>query len=427
MTAPRHSIVHRDVHAYCAHPHVVRAADGALVAVFNKAPRRSIVLHPPEDPMFQNMLIRSTDEGETWSTPEPVPGYNHTGMECAGLTALRDGRLLLNQWQFDWLPAGRVQALADPSAYTDAGNLLARWGRSPEHDTAGADLAALRRETPWARGPGRCLVHVSTDHGKSFGDTVTVDPAPFSGGYGMRGAVETADGRILLPLSDVPLYRAVFIVESRDGGQSWGRPQPVASGAGHAFEEPAILRGQGDRLVLVLRDNITRRLHQCISPDGGQGWGPPTPLPVTGYPAALLRLADQRILLTYGWRQPGYGIRAVYSQDDGATWRTDQTVLIRDDLPSRNLGYPVTHECADGTLLTLYYGEDPDGVTVIFATRWHPTGPVPRTPRRADPGKPVRQAPVPSSMEDSFSRPGRPVIIGHHEVPRSPGGPPPSR
>ena len=270
---------------------------------------------------------------------------------------------LLNQWQFDWLPAGCTQALGDPSAYTDAAALLTRWSGSPEHDTAGVDLAALRRETPWARGPGRCLVHVSADHGLSFGGTVTVDTAAFSGGYGMRGAVEAGGGRILLPLSDVPHYRTVFIVESEDGGRIWGRPLPVAFGEGHEFEEPAILRCQKDRLILVLRDNVTRRLHQCLSTDDGRSWSAPEALPVTGYPADLLRLVDGRILLTYGWRQPGFGIRAVLSEDDGATWQTERMILIRDGMRNRNLGYPLTLERDDDSLLTLYYGEDDNGVT----------------------------------------------------------------
>ena len=177
MIHPIHSIVHHDVHAYSAHPHLVRAADGSLVAVFNKAPRRSVVLHPPEEPMFQNMITRSSDGGESWSEPEPVPGYNWAGTECAGLAVLRGGRILLNQWQFDWLPEGRAQALADAKGYTPAADLMAGWHASPEHDTAHVDLQSLRRRVPWRRGTGRCFVHASTDHGRSFGDTVTVDCA----------------------------------------------------------------------------------------------------------------------------------------------------------------------------------------------------------------------------------------------------------
>jgi hypothetical protein len=247
---------------------------------------------------------------------------------------------------------------------------MSGWHASPEHDTAHVDLSALRRRVPWRRGSGRCVVHVSTDHGRSFGDTVTVDCAPLSGGYGMRGAVELRDGRILLPLSDVPNYRTVFIVESTNGGRSWGAPRVVASGAGHEFEEPAILQGRGDRLILVLRDNGTRRLHQCVSADGGRTWSVPERLPVKGYPAHLLRLKNGRILMTYGWREPGLGDRAVFSDDDGESWDTARMVLIRDGMRNGNLGYPVSLDRRDGTFLSLYYAEGDDGVTAVLATRW---------------------------------------------------------
>ena len=60
----------------------------------------------------------------------------------------------------------------------------------------------------------------------------------------MRGGVEI-DGEILLPLCDVPNYRQVFTVRSRDGGETWSAPQPVAAGDRHAFEEPAPLLLQG--------------------------------------------------------------------------------------------------------------------------------------------------------------------------------------
>lgn len=369
-TTTRHLTVCHDPHAYCAHPHAVRAADGSLVAVFNKVPRREVILHPPEDPLYQNMITRSEDEGETWSEPEPVPGYNWSGMECAGLTLLANGEILLNQWQFGWLPAGRARALPDRTGWTDAAELLARWAQSPEHDTAAVNLGALRQRMPWMRGPGRCLIHRSRDHGASFGETAEIAIAPWSGGYGMRGGVETTDGRIILPLSDAPKYRTVFTVESGDGGQSWSAPRHVASGSGHDFEEPAIVRGLGDRLILVLRDNATRHLHLCLSTDAGQSWGAPRPLPVAGYPAHLLRLGDGRLLLTYGWRQPDFGIRAVLSEDDGESWQAGPAIAIRRGMKNGNLGYPVTLERRDGTLISIYYGEDAGGTTTIQATIW---------------------------------------------------------
>src|SRR5690606_20746056 len=48
----RHGVVHSEAYAYCAHPHIVVAPDGAWVVVFNRAPRRPFVLHPPEEPLY---------------------------------------------------------------------------------------------------------------------------------------------------------------------------------------------------------------------------------------------------------------------------------------------------------------------------------------------------------------------------------------
>ena len=75
------------------------------------------------------------------------------------------------------------------------------------------------------------------------------------------------------------------------------------------------------------------------------------------------------ILMTYGWRQPGFGIRARWSGDEGATW-SEQEILIRTDMANSNLGYPCTLPGDGGAMLTLYYGEDGDGTTAILNSRW---------------------------------------------------------
>ena len=89
-----HRVVHRDPFAYCAHPHALALPDGRWLCVFNRSFRRPLVLHPQQDPFFHNVLIRSQDQGRTWSPPAVVPGFGWQGVECAGLTALDDGRLL---------------------------------------------------------------------------------------------------------------------------------------------------------------------------------------------------------------------------------------------------------------------------------------------------------------------------------------------
>jgi hypothetical protein len=366
----RHAVLHQDRHHYCAHPHVARAANGDLLVVFNRAPRRDFILHPPEDPLYQNVLMRSADDGATWSAPEVVPSYDFHGTECAGLTVLRGGTVLLNQWRFRWLPLGLARRLAGTMPLDFPARFMAGWLASPEHDTAAYRAIPVERMAPWARGPGETFVHLSDDHGASFTQSVRIDTAPFSGGYGMRGACELANGDILLPLSDIPQWRVVFTVRSRDGGHSWEAPVKVAEQAGSEFEEPTLIETAPGRLLMVLRDNGTRRLHSVTSGDGGESWSAPRALPIEGYPAHLLRLADDRLLLTYGWRAPDFGVRGVLSDDDGATWEIDHTVRIRGGLPSKNLGYPATVATRDGGLLSVYYGESADGITGIIGTWW---------------------------------------------------------
>jgi hypothetical protein len=368
--AAEHSILHKDPSAYCAHPQIIVAANGDWLTVFNEAPRRSFVLHPPEDPEFRNVIIRSRDRGTSWSTPQAAPSGGYLGTECAALTPLQDGSIMLHQWQFTWHPLAVARTLPDQTNLTYPDRFMRGWLDSPEHETSAYRTVALEELVRWVRGPGRTFAHFSDDHAASFTRTVQIDTAPFSGGYGMRRALQLPNGQIILPLSDVPHYRSVFTVTSRDSGCTWGKPRLVAQQPASEFEEPAILRTTSGKIIMVLRDNGKRRLHQVDSRDDGATWSAPRMLPIEGYPADLLDLGGDGLLMTYGWRLPDFGIRAVRSHDEGQTWRTKEVIRIRGGLPGRNLGYPVTIAAGDGSLFTVYYGEDTDGVTCIMATRW---------------------------------------------------------
>lgn len=364
-------VVFRDPHGYAAHPHLIRAG-GDLLLVFNWAPRRAVILHPPQDPMYVNLLTRSGDEGRTWSPPVVAPDYGWAGVECAGLTDLGGGRVMLNQWRFRWHPLPAAEQHPDRSHLTFPAELAQGLLASPDLDLDPELAPEPERLMPWARGPGAAHVHLSEDGGHTFQHHAALDTTPFAGGYGMRGGVALPDGSLLLPLSDVPRYEQVFVLRSEDGGRSWSRSSPVAVLPGRAFEEPAPLVLPDGTVLLLLRENVSRSLWQTRSSDGGETWAEPAPAGIDGYPGHLLRLPEGRLLCTYGHRKPPYGIRVSLSEDDGRTWRP--SAAIRDDLPNRNLGYPCTALCADGSLLTIFYGEDATGVTVIAASRWQLRG-----------------------------------------------------
>jgi len=61
--------------------------------------------------------------------------------------------------------------------------------------------------------------------------------------------------------------------------------------------------------------------------------------------------------------------RARLSADGGHTW--GEEIILRDDAPSGDLGYPASVEREDGTIVTVYYQQREAGEkTCLMATRW---------------------------------------------------------
>ncbi len=362
-----HQTIHCDPHAYSAHPHLAVAANDNWLLVFTQSRRRAGILHPPQDPLYCNMLMRSADEGRSWSAPSVVPGFGWQGVECAGLTPLRSGVVLLNQWRFDWHTLAHAQANLAPDAYAGPEELMGAEAMAAELQDWTPQRTALVEHYPWARGGGQTWVHRSLDGGNTFIASKRIDTTPFSGGYGMRGGIEV-DSEIMLPLCDVPNYAAVFTVRSGDGGQSWSEPLLVAAGEGHAFEEPAPILLRDGRIVMLLRDNVSRILHVVSSNDGGVSWSAPSPTGIEDYPADMVELDDDRIACVAGRRRAPFGIALYISQDKGNSWNSASPYMVRSDLPNRDLGYPSLALRADGSLYVVYYAQDSQGVTGIHAS-----------------------------------------------------------
>src|SRR5439155_8293960 len=129
------------------------------------------------------------------------------------------------------------------------GRGLIESGELVTREEVGAFAGGLSRLAP--RHGGR-LVEFGGRKGASFSKTAKVDTGLFHGGYGMRGILELPDGELLLPLNDVPEYRTVFMVRSRDGGASWREPTLIGREAGHLFTEPAMaLNIRGEIVTLM--------------------------------------------------------------------------------------------------------------------------------------------------------------------------------
>ena len=110
------------------------------------------------------------------------------------------------------------------------------------------------------------------------------------------------------------------------------------------------------RIVVHIRNHNSKNAGetlQCESADGGKTWTTPQSIGVWGLPSSLLRLRDDRLLMSYGHRRKPFGNQARVSSDHGRTW--SEPLTISGDGAGGDLGYPTTVQLGDGSLLTVWY------------------------------------------------------------------------
>jgi sialidase-1 len=197
-----------------------------------------------------------------------------------------------------------------------------------------------------------------------------IDTGPYPGAYTMRAAAELADGTLLLPVTDIPEWTRIYLLRSRDDGATWLVGPLLADDLDRQFSEPCIVEVAGT-LVVLIREERTGFIHQCVSVDGGVTWSAPAATPMWGCPPHVLLLTDGRLLCTYGHRRPPFGIRACFSTDAGQTWDQAREVILRDDLPTADLGYPSTLEVSPGHFFTTCYAADAAEVSGIEGIFWN--------------------------------------------------------
>ena len=362
-------IIHKDNFAYNSHPSITTLDNGEWIAVFGSSRRREKKMHPPSDPQFHNLLSRSTDQGTTWADPHCVPNFDWYGVECPGIAQLSNGTVVLTQFRFGWYPLGLAKqrkAAGEPIYICLPDGEYGGW----TEDFSDGDWD--RAELTWARGYHGLYAHLSTDGGHTFDDTIKIDCSPNRDGYTRTGVIELRDGRVAyavtehhpsLPKGDT------YILFSSTGGRSWDPPILVAPSPESEYGEPDLAETAPGEIYCILRTaKHGGHLHGCLSVDGGKTWSEPEATPMYGGPGHLLVLRDGRLLCTYGRRKAPFGNRACLSEDGGRTWQIEQEVVIRDDLPNGDLGYPTTIEYAPGRLFCCYYGQEPDGVTCVQGT-----------------------------------------------------------
>ncbi len=172
----------------------------------------------------------------------------------------------------------------------------------------------------------------------------------------------------------------LFCFRTDDGGKSFQFVSFVGdemTEPGHFGIMPSSVRlGENELLVAERhREGARRNIALYRSTDNGKTWtreADPVESVGAGNPPAMIRLADGRVCLTYGYRAEPFSMCAKISDDGGKSWGPE--LVMRNDGITKDMGYPRTVQRPDGKVVTIYYFADgkigPE--RIIAASIWSP-------------------------------------------------------
>jgi hypothetical protein len=168
-----------------------------------------------------------------------------------------------------------------------------------------------------------------------------------------------------------------FCARTLDGGLTWKLLSKIGDEpAGYAIMPSTVRLPNGDFYTTIRHwePKSPASIDAYRSSDDGRSWrflGAAAPNIGGGNPPALVKLRDGRLALSYGYRAKPWGVRARISDDEGMTWGPE--IILRDDAPGGDLGYPRSIQRPDGQILTVYYYNGPrDDDRAIETTVWQP-------------------------------------------------------
>lgn len=295
---------------YQAFPDVCRLQNGDIVAVFY-AGYGHVSLPTPEVPNGGRIcLVRSSDEGRTWTEPAVIFDDEHDNRDP------------------------HVSQLADGTLVCTFFTLIKK---TPEERSAGGG-------ENW-RGAGVQII-TSRDNGKTW-DAKPL--APFPDWYCSAPVRQLPDGTCVLGLYREDPETKLSVggtARSSDGGRTWEKPVPIRAPGVSLDAETDVIRLNDGSLYAALRSR-PNDLYFAVSTDDGRSWSEARKTGHLGHCPHFTRLKTGEILL--GVRLPKTSL--LVSRDDAKTWEGPHLV------DSCIGAYPATVELKDGSVLIVYYTE----------------------------------------------------------------------
>jgi hypothetical protein len=349
-------IIYEDPMFYSSFPSVVKRPDGELLVAFRRAPDRKIFgekFTSHVDPNSYLVMVRSPD-GEIW-TKEPNLIYAHPfgGSQDPCLLQLRDGMLLCTSYGWAFVRPDGIPNLKKPYSETDGAIFL-----------------------------GGYLLR-SADGGKTWQEPIyppRITPETYFNALGEplpaynRGALdEGKNGRIFWVVaasdSNSAGKTSAHLLISDDKGLSWHYSSPVATDEKVAFNETSVYETpKGDIIAFLRTANFDDRACIARSKDGGKTFNKWESMGFQGHPLNALRLSDNRVLLTYGYRHKPFGIRARILNAECTDFATAPEIILREDGVNGDIGYTWPVLLDRNRVLVTYYFNKENGTRYIAGT-----------------------------------------------------------
>jgi Neuraminidase (sialidase) len=322
---------------YHAWPTVARRKNGELLLTYSGGREAHIC------PFGRVEMMRSHDDGKTWGWPCVVLDTESDDRD-SGVLETAKGTILATTFTSlayaERLAQAEKKTAGQPDAWPE--EKLRRWHLAHDRLTEEQRKAML----------GAWMIR-STDDGKTWS-------APYRSIVNSpHGPIQLADGRLLYAGKALWQDNRIGVCESKDDGQSWQWLAEIPARPGddfNAYHELHAVEAANGRLIAHIRNHNktdAASILQSESTDGGKTWSLPHAIGVWGLPSFLLRLKDDRLLMTYGHRRAPFGNQARLSSDNGDTW--SEPILISSDGDGSDIGYPSTVQLGDGSLLSIWY------------------------------------------------------------------------
>lgn len=364
----KHLVLYRSDRYFSAFPSIITLPSGEVLLAFRRAPDHRWLfgemaeedLNSVDHVHFRSHIaLRRFDKAmKPLGDAVALPMHGEAGDQDANLLRHSSGRVL--QHGFLWYP---VTIETAKRLQEEKRQVL-----MSEHYGAGYVF--------WGG-----YVRFSDDEGRTWSDyrELPVDSAgnvaggPYvNGTVAVRGRMaELEDGRIVFAgytagSREYPMQQTRFFV-SENCGESWRLLPARLMMEGKNLQEPSMVNWPRGMVSVFHRTSHNEDRLVIATGNEHFEFAEPRSLEIVGHPYDPMVLPDGRLLLVYGYRHEPMGVRARVAATPEELEEAPE-IIIRDNSPSPDTGYPSATLLSDGRILVAYYIADEKGIRGIEGT-----------------------------------------------------------